>query len=333
MTESTPADEPSPVAAPDKQNPIRRPIVPLWLVITLVILAIIVFVVRQVDYGVATAIAVLSVMFAGCVVASRTLRSVFGFGALTTPIVLLAGLICFFSVVRVDEFSGNVFPTKLSWRWQKKADELMEMPKVASSNSDSGIDLLSTTRNDSPQFLGTDRDAKIRGIELETDWETNPPKQIWRKPIGAGWAAFAAVNGYAVTLEQRGPLELTTCYEIETGEVVWVYQVESRHESLMGGVGPRSTPTIYEGKVYTVGATGMVTCLDGSNGELIWQHDLVKESGSTQEDEVAELFWGRASSPWVGDGRVIVPMGGTAESPISLVVYDATTGDEIWRAG
>ena len=86
------------------------------------------------------------------------------------------------------------------------------------------------------------------------------------RPIGAGWSGFAAVNGFAVTMEQRGPDELVTCYTIATGEVQWAHALTARHGTIMGGVGPRATPTIHAGRVYALGATGVLRCLDGATG-------------------------------------------------------------------
>ena len=84
--------------------------------------------------------------------------------------------------------------------------------------------------------------------------------------IGAGWSGFATVNGFAVTLEQRGPLEILACYEIATGKARWTQEEETRHESELGYVGPRSTPTIHNGRVYALGATGRLRCVNGSDG-------------------------------------------------------------------
>src|SRR4029078_7871923 len=132
---------------------------------------------------------------------------------------------------------------------------------------------------DFPQFLGPQRSCWIPGPELARDWSKQPPKLVWKRPIGAGWSAFSAVNGYAVTMEQRGAEEWVTCYEVATGEPVWGQAIEARHENPMGGVGPRATPTIHRGRVYALGATGVLRCLDGASGKLLWSDDVRKRYG------------------------------------------------------
>src|SRR5205807_4314259 len=141
------------------------------------------------------------------------------------------------------------------------------------------IDLTTTTAEDFPHFLGPERSCWLPGPALARDWSTQPPKVIWKQPIGAGWSAFSAVNGYAVTMEQRGAEEWVTCYEIATGKPIWGHAIETRHENPMGGVGPRGTPTIHQGRVYALGATGILRCLDGATGKLLWSDDLRKRYG------------------------------------------------------
>jgi len=74
---------------------------------------------------------------------------------------------------------------------------------------------------------------------------------LWKIDVGDAWSGFVVVNGYAVTQEQRAQNECVTCYNVLTGELVWIYQVPRRHEDAMawGKVGPRATPTIHQGRV------------------------------------------------------------------------------------
>jgi outer membrane protein assembly factor BamB len=157
---------------------------------------------------------------------------------------------------------------------------------------------------------------------------------LWRIDVGAAWSAFAAVNGYAVTMEQRGDDELVTCYEIATGRLQWFHAVATRHQTVMGGVGPRSTPTIHEGKVYTLGATGMLHCLDGATGQVVWQDDILKRLGLTPRQDLQGIAWGRSASPLIVDNLVVVPWGGPAAgTKISLAAYDKDTGEVVWTGG
>ncbi len=242
----------------------------------------------------------------------------------------VCGLCIFFYFNRVAFVSGDLMPTFAS-RWARTADEKLAAASVQVTQV--GIDLTTTSAADFPQFLGPDRNGYLPAVQLAHDWDKQPPRERWRQPIGAGWSGFAAVNGYAVTLEQRGAEELVTCYEVATGKLVWSHAVPIRHETILGGIGPRSTVTIDEGNVYAVGATGIVRCLAGQSGELLWQVDLPAPFGSDAQQDLSLIAWGRANSPLVLKDKVVIPAGGPAKSPTSLVALDKATGNEVWRSG
>ena len=233
-------------------------------------------------------------------------------------------------VVKVRSWQGGLIPT-LAFRWSPDPDTTLQ--RIQISERETQPNLSTTTPHDFPQFLGPDRDSAVRGIYLKKEW-TSPPELLWKQPIGAGWSGFAAVNGFAVTLEQRGPLEILACYEIATGKARWTQEEETRHESRLGYVGPRSTPTIHDGRVYALGATGRLRCVNGSDGSIVWSRDLFAEHGFSQEEAESAVPWGRSASPLVVGQRVIVPVGGPPNGPYtSLITFDAETGAEIWRGG
>ncbi len=235
------------------------------------------------------------------------------------------------ALFKVDHVSGEMVPS-FKFRWVPPADVLLQMPETSVSLPD--VDLATTTANDFPQFLGPHRDARASEIALDRDWERNQPRCLWRREIGAGWASFAAVNGFAVTLEQRGELEMVTCYEVATGEPVWVHSIQTRHATTEGGVGPRSTPTIHQGKVYTLGAAGALFCLDGASGDVLWQNDLLARYGVEAGEDSKGVAWGRSASPLVVDELLIVPAGGPAGGPcVSLAAFHKDTGKLVWEAG
>jgi outer membrane protein assembly factor BamB len=119
--------------------------------------------------------------------------------------IALAGVLAmiglFFVLFRFAGVSGEMVPT-FAPRWQPVADA--SIGKVEANSKSPAADLATTTPDDFPQFLGPNRSCWLPGPELARDWPANPPREIWRRPIGAGWSGFAAVNGFAVTLEQRG---------------------------------------------------------------------------------------------------------------------------------
>lgn len=247
-------------------------------------------------------------------------------------ILIVVGLVASF---RLKEFDGFMI-ARFAPRWQPAADRLLGAVPTANQSAD--VDLTTATPADFPEFLGPGRRCWIEDPGLTTDWSAQPPKLIWKRPIGAGWSAFSAVNGYAVTMEQRGDDEWVTCYEIATGEPVWGNSIEARHENVLGGIGPRSTPTIHNGRVYSLGATGVLQCLEGRSGKVIWKHDLLKMYGLTQSAAEVDVMWGRAASPLIVDGLVVVPAGGKqgsgkASTPKSLVAFRAKDGRKAWEAG
>ena len=137
-------------------------------------------------------------------------------------------------------------------------------------------------------------------------------------------------------MEQRGEQELVTCYEIATGKLQWSHGVKTRYDTVLGGVGPRATPTIDEqGMVYANGATGILRCIDGNTGKLVWQKDILKEIGVSKSHDAAAVMYGRSNSP-LRYGEYVVVAGGAGpenENAASLVAFNAATGDLAWRGG
>ncbi|WP_254507899.1 PQQ-binding-like beta-propeller repeat protein [Anatilimnocola floriformis] len=195
------------------------------------------------------------------------------------------------------------------------------------------VDLRTETANDFPQFLGPQRTNYLPDAKLADDWNDSPPKEIWRRDIGPGWSGFACRNGFAVTLEQRGSDEWVTCYSLADGELMWHHSAPGRHEETIGGLGPRSTPVIDGGLVFAQGATGLVRCIDGATGKLVWQDDLLERYGLSQSLSEAAVKWGRAGSPLIVGDLLIVPAGGKGSNVRTLIAYHKRTGEVAWEAG
>ena len=231
------------------------------------------------------------------------------FGTIVLMLFLSAALF------RVKGFSGDLVPL-LEWRWGGKVVESL----MGRAPTD-----LDAFPRDYPQFLGPHRNGTVQGIKLARDWKKQPPQLLWRQPIGAGWSAFAVVGRSAVTQEQRGKYEMVVCYDLHSGREWWHHSDHDRYEATPAGVGPRATPTIVGDRVYTLGATGILNCLDLATGTRIWSEDILY-------DNDAELAsWGMSGSPLVLDDLVVVSAGGPEGK--SLVAYHKDTGERIWRGG
>ncbi len=248
---------------------------------------------------------------------------------LAVPLALVAFVWLFFTLFRLEAVSGNFVP-RFALRSSDKPDRALALPRVRAA----GVDLRTTGENDFPQFLGPRRDLRIDHLRLARDWQSTPPRLLWRQPIGAGWSGFAVVGDHAVTLEQRGDDELVTCYDLASGEIAWSHATAGRFESAVAGTGPRSTPTVDEGVVYAQSAGGRLLALDGATGTVLWEKDLLAEFGMTAEQEQRDLPYGRAGSPLVVGDLVVVPAGGPSDGrTVSLVAYDKRTGERIWEGG
>ncbi|MGE0760174.1 MAG: PQQ-binding-like beta-propeller repeat protein [Pirellulaceae bacterium] len=248
-----------------------------------------------------------------------------------TAVAAIGAPILAFVLFPIDHVSGELIPS-FRFRWSRAPDPL-PVPLATSEDADRR-DLADPSPFDFPQFLGPQRNARVEGVELSRDWEARPPHLVWRQAIGAGWSAFAAARGLAVTLEQRGAEELVSCYELDTGNLRWAHATHARHETFLGGAGPRGTPTIDGDRVFALGAVGDLHCLELQTGRLIWHENLLERYGLRPENDTQALAWGRSGSPLVVDDLVVVPAGGPAGGPyVSLAAFDRGTGQFQWEAG
>lgn len=244
------------------------------------------------------------------------------------PLVVVAVALSFLRVVRVD---GELVP-QFESRWKSAALP----PAGPEAGEQEGIpaEMLQPRATDFPQFLGPHRNGIVTGTKLETDWKSHPPEILWKQPIGAAWSSFAVQGDVAVTLEQREDQQWISAYEVETGRLLWHTAIPGSHFNVMGGTGPRSTPTLVDGRVYAHLAAGQLVCLELATGKKIWEVDLLKLANWDQSAAEVEVSWGRSGSPLVVGHRVIVPLGGPeGERDRSLIALSIEDGHMLWRAG
>jgi outer membrane protein assembly factor BamB len=175
---------------------------------------------------------------------------------------------------------------------------------------------------DWPQWRGANRDAKTAGFTPPKTW----PKELtqkWKITVGSGDATPALVGDKIYTFTRQEGNEVISCLDAATGKEVWAdkYAVPgiSGPDSAVHG-GPRSSPTVAEGKVVTLGVCGTVSCLDAASGAVKWRKDDF--SGAWPQFHTA-------TSPLIADGLCIVQLG--SESKGAVVAYDLAKGDEKWK--
>ena len=252
--------------------------------------------------------------------------------AVAVKIVATLGVLAIPFAFRI-EHSGDLFSSRIYLRGYAP-DQSLELPetlagKPATINTDPAV----ADNNAFPQYMGPNRNGVLTRLRLADKWE---PDVLWRldDKVGAGWSGFTAVGGIAYTQEQRGDDELVVAYEIATGDVIWFHADHGeRHDHELGGVGPCATPTVHQDRLYTMGGTGLLNCIDAYTGKPIWQRNVVEDCGSDKATDAALVPWGRAGSPLVVDSMVIVPGGGKDGTFTTLKGYDLADGKPVWQAG
>jgi outer membrane protein assembly factor BamB len=180
---------------------------------------------------------------------------------------------------------------------------------------------------DWPQWRGTNRDGTWPQTDLPDKFPDGGLKARWRQPIGGGYAGIAVVEGRVFTLDRRKePKEVERILSLDAanGKELWSFDYPVTYGKLDYGNGPRSTPTVHDGRVYTLGALGHLHCLEAATGKMVWSVDTVKEFKGRVPT------WGHACSPLVDGDRLIVQVGGQPDA--CLVALDRKTGKELWRS-
>jgi outer membrane protein assembly factor BamB len=175
---------------------------------------------------------------------------------------------------------------------------------------------------DWPQWLGLNRD----GISPEkvAAWKT-PPKALWRVPVGDGFAVPVIADGrvFVHARVSGKDAEEVLALDAQTGKELWRRAYPRAPYFSLIGTGPRATPAVVLGRVYTFGITGLLSCFEAASGKQLWHVDVYKEV------RVDQPRFGACCSPLVVGNRVLVSAGGTGSAVIAL---DTDSGTVAWKA-
>lgn len=178
------------------------------------------------------------------------------------------------------------------------------------------------SRNYWTNFRGPRRDGRY-DLTVSTSWPASGPRVLWKQPVGIGFSSFAIADGKAYTIEQRRGQEVVAAYDVATGRELWTQAWNAEYND-SNGDGPRSTPTWDQGRLYALGATGELRCLDANTGAIIWGKNILSEN------QASNLQWAQTASPLIVDDKVIVLPGGGGGK--SVVAYNKMTGAPVWKA-
>lgn len=173
--------------------------------------------------------------------------------------------------------------------------------------------------HDWPQLLGPNRN----GIYTDSDvaW---PSSVAWEKEVGAGFAAPVIVNGKVILFHRKGKKEIVDAWEAATGKTLWTFDYPTNYKDDFGfDDGPRSAPTVADGKVFTFGAEGALHAIDLNTGIKLWRVDVHKQYN------VEKGYFGAGCSPLIYDGKLFLNIG---SKKAGIGAFDPATGKNIWKA-
>jgi outer membrane protein assembly factor BamB len=178
---------------------------------------------------------------------------------------------------------------------------------------------------DWPQWRGPHSDGAFDAPKLPAKWPAGGLRTVWKQPVGGGYAGISVADGRVFTLDYDGQRERVFCLDAASGRPLWSHSYGVTYGNLGGYAnGPRTTPAVRDGKVYTLGAVGHLFCFDAKTGDILWKHDCVAEFVA----KVPE--WGFAASPVLDGDRLIVHI--AAANNGCVMAFDRTSGKEVWRS-
>ncbi|MDB6110026.1 MAG: outer rane biosis protein BamB [Pedosphaera sp.] len=178
---------------------------------------------------------------------------------------------------------------------------------------------------DWPQFLGPTRNGVYAGSDLAETWPPEGPPVLWQKKVGQGFSGPAIADHKLILFHRLENEEVIECLEAGTGNQLWRFAYPTAYEDDFGfDPGPRATPSIDGGRVYTFGSEGMLHCLDLATGKKIWSVN------AKTQFQAPKGFFGIACSPLVEGDALLLNIGGG--NGAGIVAFDKATGKVLWKA-
>ena len=176
---------------------------------------------------------------------------------------------------------------------------------------------------DWPQWRGPNRDGRSAETGLLTEWPSAGPPLAWKAAgAGTGYSSISTSAGKLFTVGSRGGTEFVHAFDLATGRKLWEAANGAEYGNDRGN-GPRSTPTVDGDRLYIMGASGDLSCLETAAGKRVWSLNVLKEFGGSNPR------WGLSESPLVYGDRVLINAGGPGAS---IVALDKRTGKVIWKS-
>ena len=179
---------------------------------------------------------------------------------------------------------------------------------------------------DWPQFLGAARDSHAAdGAVVAADFPGGEPEVLWSVPVGSGYSGPAVVGDAVFVFHRLGDMAVLQDLAAADGKERWRFEYKTDYrDDFNFDDGPRAVPLVADGKVFVFGAEGMLHCVNAGDGKVLWKKDTSAEWPSDKG------FFGRACSPMIADGVLILQIGGKGGA--GIVGLDPATGELKWKA-
>jgi len=176
------------------------------------------------------------------------------------------------------------------------------------------------------QWGGPHRNFATEATGLADRWPASGPRVLWKRTLGEGYSSILVQNGVLYTMYGRPGEEVTLAASAVTSKTIWerANPVQFHNDAADRGNGPHATPLIAGDRLFTVGVTGRLECLDKKTGKLLWSHGLWDEQHGNR------LIYGYAASPLAYRDLVLVPVGGTGSA---MAAFRQSDGGLVWKKG